>query len=71
MEISYKGYVLRATSYELTDGTWLPRIVIREDRKSGVSEKPITYRGEQKFVTKEEADKFSVSMGKQWIDERG
>ena len=63
---NYKGFVLEICSYKLTSGKWGPKVILREDRKYEIQEKPLIWKGN--FATKKEADAYALAQAEMWIE---
>jgi len=72
-EISYKNYLIRCESFELTqDSGWIPRCVLqRVNPNVGTDDSRIGHdRLDMAFGSESEADDFAVQDAKCWIDNR-
>lgn len=68
--ISYKNCLIRSESFQLTQGSWIPRsIVTCDNRVNGRDGNPSRYdRLDKVFWTENEADEFAVQDAMRRID---
>lgn len=65
-EIMFRGYNLRAESYEDDDtGRWIPHVIISSVDESPNKEMPMSW--EREFETQEEADSFALDGAEFYI----
>ena len=68
--ISYKNRLIRSESFQLTQGSWIPRSIVTYDKRvSGRDGNPSRYdRLDKVFWTENEADEFAVQDAMRRID---
>jgi len=66
-DVTYKGYYIRARSYEISAG-WTIDALVSLTEGIRTQWRPLTC--DKIFKTQEKADDYSVEMSKAWIDDQ-
>ena len=70
-EIRYKGYPVRACSYELKAGGWVPQVIVFEStNRRKVEHPPLLPPEDMTFSTRQQADKYALGMAKRFVNQR-